>query len=825
LSLPLGDGWELWGDLELRGAGFPADWLLRLGAPAAAAAAERALAAERELGEVRDALARALEEARERAAASERPALGRALGRLRKGQTVALADGHPAGAAAARWNAALARASAARHEAAAAHAEATREISAALRDVAADRRFREALAWQNRHALRTGVDPLLRMPPGASNSSARQKEQLIAGYLQRYCAKNDRIGFFGPQGWGALAAQGPAISVRPGPSLLARRVVRLEGWAIDALGDRLSEDGELRAAVAPRRMPTIRLEGQTLHHPIERVSELPLEYARLLAACDGEASARRIAAALASDPELDLSGEEEVLDMLAELADRRLVIWRLDPPTSGGRPEDLLRAEIERVDPGPWRERALSALGELEAARDRVAQAAGDPDRLERALDDLDGTFERLTGSAASREHGRTYAGRTVAFEMCQRDVELVVGPDLWQRAAGPLRLLLLSARWFTHEIAARYRAALREVHRRLRAGRGDAVEYLTMAAELPALFPGGDQPGSIVRQVVTEMQARWRELLGVRGNERVVRRSAAELEPAVAASFPAPGPGWPAARHQSIDLLVAAASAADAAGGDLQVVLGEIHPGMNVLLIPDLPHPDPPALFERRDREIGAPCVAPVWSRARTHVDYYSQSRIDLDLEGSTARSWRPREQVLAAAELLVEERGDTLWVRTRDGRVCFEVIAFLEHHLIAESHQQFRLLGGAPHLPRVEVDGVVLARERWAPAPGEVAFASAGSAAERFAGARAWAARLGLPRFVFLRTAEEIKPTYVDLESPIYVELAAKAIRRASSMSISEMVPSFDRIWLPDADGRRYTSEIRIVAVDPRRWSPPSP
>jgi hypothetical protein len=31
--------------------------------------------------------------------------------------------------------------------------------------------------------------------------------------------------------------------------------------------------------------------------------------------------------------------------------------------------------------------------------------------------------------------------------------------------------------------------------------------------------------------------------------------------------------------------------------------------------------------------------------------------------------------------------------------------------------------------------------------------------------------------------------------------------------------MIPRLDQTWLPDAEGRRYTSEFRIVAVDQAR------
>jgi Lantibiotic dehydratase, N terminus len=817
--LPIGDGWHLWRDFELRGAGFPAAWLLELADPGAGARADAWRVAETAEREAQARFCGALEAGLAQAGEETRRALRSALGRARKGQVPEASGTVAEHAGAAReWLAGRETAAVRRRELDEEVRAAGLRIGAALRRIARDPRFREALLWQNRTALER-ADALLESPVETSNSATRQKERLLASYIQRYCGKNDRIGFFGPNAWGWLVADGPPLEVRPGPSLLAGRSARLEAWAIDALGDRLAGDPELRAGLAPRRMPTVRLEGRTLHHSIDRATELPEAYAAVMAACDGQTSARRIAVALGADASLELT-EEEVLSMLGELADRRAIVWTVDVPTSGGRPEALLRAELERVE-GPARGRALEALDRLEAARDDVGRAAGSPELLDGALRRLDETFIELTEAEPSRRHGQTYAGRTVGFEMCRRDVEVEVGPGLWRELAPPLCLLLESARWFTHEIAARYRPALAALHRRLCSGPEARVDYLRFAAHLPELFPGGQEAGSIVDQVRQELRARWRQVLGFAGDEREVFRSAAELRAAVGEAFRAPAPGWPAARHQSVDVLIAGE------GADRMVVLGEIHPGLNTLLIPDLPHPygDEEVLFGRRDREIGRASVAPVWSRARTHLDYYSRSPDDYEVEHSAARGWRPRDRVLAAADLVVERAGSEggpLRVRTRDRRIAFDAIAFLEHHLIAECHQHFSPVGGGAHTPRIVVDRVVVARERWAPAPSEVEFARVDDAALRFARAREFAARLGLPRFVFLRTAEEIKPTYVDFDSPLYVDLAAKAIRAASALTISEMLPGFDQLWLPDAEGRRYTSELRLVAVDPQSWAP---
>jgi hypothetical protein len=58
---------------------------------------------------------------------------------------------------------------------------------------------------------------------------------------------------------------------------------------------------------------------------------------------------------------------------------------------------------------------------------------------------------------------------------------------------------------------------------------------------------------------------------------------------------------------------------------------------------------------------------------------------------------------------------------------------------------------------------------------------------------------------------------------DSPVYVEIFIKMVRRMLSsdstegrVTLTEMLPAPEQVWLPDADGRTHTSEFRIVACD---------
>jgi hypothetical protein len=807
----------------VRATGFPLDGLLQLAASETLSMIDELLDAEATALDRRERAIGAVKDALHRAEGDARKPLRRLFEQLRADQLPVSAD-----AAFADWLVPLREArevvAARRGAVDRAFASEQPRIRAALRRAAADERFQEALLWQNPGALATGVAPLLRRRPDESDSETRRLELLIARYLQRYCAKNDTIGFFGPVGWADLREEGPPMRLSPGSSLLATRTVYFEFWCIDALASRLAEDPDVRPHLSPRRMPTVRVEDSILHYPVARQTRVPPQFARLLAACDGERSARAIAAELVADESLELGDESEVFALLDELVERKLATWTLEVPTASfdGRPERQLRRILEGIPNEPVRLRSLAALDELEAARDRVSAAAGNTQALREALSAFESTFARLCQVSTTRRSGEMFAGRTPLFEDCRRDLALELGPACYQKLSPALSLLLQSARWYTHEIASRYSELFHSLHRELDGGDG-AVDYLTFHSRAAPHFATQFETSSIVGGVVTELQRRWASLLEIPENAKRVERSVAELKERVAASFAAPQPGWPMARFQSPDVMLAAESAEALARGELSFVLGEIHVGLHSANTPLFlkEHPDPDPLVRARRIDLGRVGVAPIEARRHaSRADIFSRLPDDIDVEMGDGRSQRNRSQVVAAADLLVENHGGILEVRSRDGRRRFDLIEVMEMYLVLASCTHFTVLGGAAHTPRVTIGNLVVNRESWSFRPDELPFLKL-DGLERLVAARRWAKQAGLPRFVFCRVPEEPKPCYIDFGAPVFVELLTKLARKASRVQISEMLPAATEAWLPDASGRIYTSELRIAAVDPVPWT----
>ena len=159
---------------------------------------------------------------------------------------------------------------------------------------------------------------------------------MIANYWQRYCVKNDTIGFFGPLSWGLIDEGSPGVAAEPGQGLLAQREVRFESWCIEALADELARDERIRPWIAPRRRPE-RAGPETLTPDAEAA----------LAVCDGRRLARDMAPA----------------EVLAELEAAELITWRFAVPLESY-PEDSTRpSPVSPAGSRPGRRERCTAPG------------------------------------------------------------------------------------------------------------------------------------------------------------------------------------------------------------------------------------------------------------------------------------------------------------------------------------------------------------------------------------------------------------------------------------------------------------------------------
>lgn len=837
LTLPTGANWHWWRDAVLRSAGFPSAMARTLAVPELGAGADRLVAARDELdaacSEVQAWLS--AEIAQERApGASAGPVrlreLGRASKAVRRREAPAwLADLMPA----ALYDrlAGLARQHA-RHLAdyQRQYDDAVRAVGAALAKIAGDPLLRQAVTWQNHAAIEMALDPLARQDdmPG---SRRKQREALVANYVQRYSLKNDTIGFFGPMAWIRIDKPGADTRYQTGAGLLRRRTVRFEDWPVACLAQRIASHEQSLPALVPRRQPFIRLRQRSLILPGGATVELPELHALVLAACDGSRDVSAVVRAMLANPYSPFTGAGQIHGVLRELARTDRISLGFKVPSCSPEPELALRPQLRAIpDPG-LREMATAQLDSLVAARDAIVAAAGNADQLRTRMAQLDALFSELTGMAPRRRGGEAYGGRALAYEDCHRDLTLVFDEAMLAPLRRPLDLLLSSARWLTCEAAKRFHAAFEDIYHAACARVPASTEGVSLCdfwlSAQTVVF--GEFPPIV--ELAAQLRERWGEMLApyLQSNACRVSLDAGQLADGVAAAFPARGSGWTLARYQCPDLMFCARDPQALLDGDYLAVMGELHVGCNTLATNMFlsQHPDPAALQAGIRADLGQGYVVGKLSPDASGTPIRTQLADDpdgsIDVLFSSGMVPANSSAAIPISELTVCMDNGRLVARRAGTAWQCGLLDLLGDFLSLAVINRFGLLKKSWHTPRITIDRLVVQRESWQFAREALAPLLDGDEAAAFLAARSWARAQELPDRVFVKVAWEDKPFYLDFTSPVFVRLFVKQLRGAQEngrdadalVALSEMLPDFDALWLRDADGNSFTSELRVVCV----------
>lgn len=102
--------------------------------------------------------------------------------------------------------------------------------------------FREALLLSNPACLERLERYQSRAFPGTPNSNERRLERLFVTYLQRFCAKNESMSFFGPTAYGVFTGESDQMLTLTPRETVAERNVGLSQWALRELQKLLYQD-------------------------------------------------------------------------------------------------------------------------------------------------------------------------------------------------------------------------------------------------------------------------------------------------------------------------------------------------------------------------------------------------------------------------------------------------------------------------------------------------------------------------------------------------------------------------------------------------------
>jgi hypothetical protein len=627
-----------------------------------------------------------------------------------------------------------------------------------------------------------------------STAAERAHDRKLYAFVQRLAAKNETTSFFGPVTYGSF---GPVTEPEWGPSLTrgyVSRHARVSFWAAVELARAATRSAAVRHRVPARRLPAVTVSGDSARLP-------GLEPVLL-----SDSQTRVLDFLTRSRPETDLTASgiaartgispAETEAALRALETRALVSRRLEPSSTTDDPLGEVTARLSRIE----------GCADYRASCDRLAELTRQwaqaklPER-ERVQHEAEQLFEAVTGRAATRQAGRTYADRSIMFEDCVGDGQPLVLPDGWRRRIAAQLEPVLDLGLAVGEAT---RSAHRDLGAEILTARGGALPFLTFVEVMAlAVAEGRLEPRLAAARAIAGRYARLVEAAasglppGMTGTDRVV------LEPAaVGAVAERPATG----AFVSPDVLLTG-------DGSGPIVLGELHPYVFAWGLQGAYCPDPAGLSD----EMAA--IADVWGgrdllatvlHRRRHKGLLSSAfpGTFIEVTGDAGEGSRR----VSVSGLVAEQGPDGPRLTGPSGELRLYVGEDDHPHLrvFAPAQVEVPQITLGQRTPRILVGEVVVQRARWNPDAGTRAEISAADDDQLIAVVAAFRQRERAPRYVFVSSPAEVKPFLIDLESVFGAEHLQR-LARLGPVSMTEMLPGPDELWVR-REGRGYTSEVRL-------------
>ena len=679
----------------------------------------------------------------------------------------------------------------------------------ALREVLAREPVQEAVFWSNPDVYANMLRPYLAGPKPLNARWRRARRQLYT-YVQRLCAKNETVSFFGPMGYGRVVGDGPAPTGTgaagtgtgaevplPDPDgallrtgLPVRRRVFLASWAAREIASAVARDPRLRTALPVRRtgfpLPAEQGDVPDVIGPVVRVLDVAGRRGATLPRIAAESGLGVRAAAL----------------VVQRLVAAGCAEFGLLPAPYDLYPLDALLAGLGGLpgaDAAAWAQR-------IRGLRDLLTdlEATAFPQRIA-TVERIEATFTELTGCPARRGAGAVYADRAVFYEECASPFEFRVGPQLAHRwAEGITAALEVST---AHGAQAQARA-IREISEQL--GPGARLDLADYGERLREAFDRGGTRFDAAHAPVYPVQAaqeRIEELLRAAERSPGDRYVLIDLCPVAGDVDDLPGAGLVLSRchhHLLTDGWLATMDSGRDFGADAAAWVA----GHPELVGVDVGRRNKGFYrFPGRRVPLRAPSTADaddpqvIWPRGLTVSTGEPTGGSTGGSEPTGLRCTDPQGRDVA------------LYLPLSD-YVKYPPYAALSHPQVL--HAAFE---GEVASPAVEIDQVMYQRPRWTVEADRLAHAQP---AGRFLGLRRMARRIAAGRapdrdvrFVFCRTGSQRKPYLIDLASVLAADLVGHLTADGGAVLAEQMVPGPDHLWLKDGEGHRYTSELRMHLI----------
>ncbi|WP_366344560.1 lantibiotic dehydratase [Paenibacillus amylolyticus] len=629
----------------------------------------------------------------------------------------------------------------------------------------------------------------------------RKKEKMAAKYLQRFTSKNETASFYGPANYGVFTFQPGQLEIRINGKI--KRQLFLAYWAVQSLADKIAHDSHVQPYLKPKLSPFLIREGSRLRQAANnKLIRLPDKYHQIIEECNGVKNVIEIAHAL----DLPVT---ECLSRMMKLKEKRVLVVEVDFPTSVFETFHELKEWISRLPKDCASKATWQEIADEWSTLLKEWNQSSRFEQRRKLLKSLETSFEKHIGLSSRKDQGKHYSDRMIVYEEASGDVSTCrIGQQLkdkWKAQLSPIFRLLTCRAAVEHQAFTQF--AYEEYEKfenkpnflsfalHMQQRKQHALEYVNKSLQ------------AFDHKLITTLQA-------CSLDRRKISLTKEEIE-----SFCSQYPTTEMALF-SPDVMIAAPHADAINQGNYQLVLGEVHSGIQVWSVLD-------SVYAERD-----PLNAEIYHHLGDRLQSLWLEHVGPRAPGKTfrpelsggitvenlGRSMKSRGEVRVVSELdlvydqrfyILEAGHKKIMDLETDVEPLNQIFSF-------PCVKSFSIQMGE-HTPRIEINGVVFQRERWKLNSQEILESASDKAINEWLlieWAIAFKEQYSMPRCVYVRGDNEPKPIFVDFENFFTLELLIQLLKKNEIVVISEMLPAADELWF-ERHECKHTSEFRFSVI----------
>lgn len=662
--------------------------------------------------------------------------------------------------------------------------------------------LQEATYLSSPNAYETGLNSFLTNELDSSRTNKqRKKEKMAAKYLQRFTSKNETASFYGPSNYGVFTFQPGQLEIRVKGKI--KRQLFLAYWAVQSLADKIANDSHIQPYLKPKLSPFLKRERTQLRQAANnKLIRLPDVYHQIIEECNGLKTVFEIAQSL----DLPIT---ECLSRMLKLKEKRVLVLEVDFPTSVFETFHELKEWINRLPNDCVSKVFWKKIADEWSDLLMEWNHSSTFEQRRKLLKSLEISFEKHTALFSRKDQGKHYSDRMIVYEEAHGDVSTcLIGQELkdkWKVQLTPIFRLLTCRAAVEHQAFTQFAY---EEYQKFE----NKPNFLSFALHMQkckqnALEYVNKELQSFDHKLITTLQACSLDQGKISLTEEEIESFCSQFPTTEMALF-------------SPDLMIAASSAEAINQGDYQLVLGEVHSGIQVWSVLDSVYPERNHLNEEIYHHLGDRLQS-LWLE---HVGPRAPGKtFRPELSGgitveNLGRSMKFRSEVRAVSELdlvydqrfyIIEGGHKKIMDLETDVEPLNQIFSF-------PSVKSFSIPMGE-HTPRIEINGVVYQRERWKLNSQEILTSASDKDIKDWLLIE-WAIdfkdKYSMPRYVYVRGDQEPKPIFIDFENFFTLELLIQLLKKNEIVVISEMLPAADDLWF-ERNESKYTSEFRFSVI----------